>query len=105
LLAEIGTLVAHDRKIIKNVALTTNTFLFTIHSGKLGTVCTQHGTIIPAYPIYLEVVMDPFFPFVYEPEKKNEPEHHLYIEIDPPRYEREEKVEEDEPPRIIIIQL
>ena len=49
--------------------------------------------------------MDPFFPFVYEPEKKNEPEHHLYIEIDPPRYEREEKVDEDESPRIIIIQL
>lgn len=48
--------------------------------------------------------MDPFFPFVYEPEKKNEPEH-LYIEIDPPRYEREEKVDEDELPRIIIIQL
>ena len=48
--------------------------------------------------------MDPFFPFIYEPEKQNEPEH-LYIEIDPPRYEREEKVDEDESPRVIIIQL
>jgi hypothetical protein len=55
----------------------------------------------------MEVVMNAFFPFIYEPEKKMEPEQ-LYIEIEPPRFEpqKEHKDEEEEPsPRIIIIQL
>ena len=51
----------------------------------------------------MEAEMDSFFPFIYEPKKKIEPER-LYIEIEPPRFEREDKIEE-ELPRIIIIQL
>lgn len=49
--------------------------------------------------------MEPFFPFIFEIEKKKKDElQPLYIELIPPPQEQEEK-KDDESPGIIIIEL
>lgn len=52
----------------------------------------------------MEVTVQPFFPFIYEPKKQIEPER-LYIEIDPLHIKKYEEVAPDEQPKIVIIQL
>jgi hypothetical protein len=51
--------------------------------------------------------MDTFFPFIHKIEKKKKEElQPLYIELEPPPLERKQKSEEDEEaPRVVIIEL
>ena len=50
--------------------------------------------------------MDAFFPFIHKIEKKKKEDElqPLYIELEPPPFEQRQK-DEEETPRVIIIQL
>jgi hypothetical protein len=51
--------------------------------------------------------MNSFFPFIHKIEKKKKEEEELlplYIELEPP-LEREQKSDDEETPRVIIIEL
>jgi len=50
--------------------------------------------------------MNGFFPFIHKIEKKKKEElQPLYIELEPPQIERKQTGEEEETPRVIIIEL
>jgi hypothetical protein len=51
--------------------------------------------------------MDTFFPFIHKTEKKKKDDglQPLYIELEAPPVEREKKNDEEETPRVIIIEL
>lgn len=51
--------------------------------------------------------MDNFFPFIHQIEKKKKEDElqPLYIELEPPPLERKQKDDEEETPRVIIIEL
>jgi hypothetical protein len=50
--------------------------------------------------------MDNFFPFIHKIEKKKKDDFQpLYIELEPPQFEREQKNEDEESPGIIILEL
>lgn len=50
--------------------------------------------------------MEPFFPFIHKIEKKKKEDElqPLYVELEPPPLQRQEK-DEEETPRVIIIEL
>jgi hypothetical protein len=50
--------------------------------------------------------MDTFFPFIHKIEKKKKEElQPLYVELEPPPDWREKKDDEEETPRVVIIEL
>jgi hypothetical protein len=50
--------------------------------------------------------MNDFFPFIHKIEKKKKEElQPLYIELDPPPQEQKHKSDDEETPRVIVIEL